>query len=996
MKSKAARNAAARSRGSRANVALSGLIVSVLAVFLCGIVLAVQVQEHAAQSANHTFLADLEAVYHLHAHAHRPSHSASDVAHESSLPSRKLEHAMSGNRTHKKVGDEARATASELDPGTAEAPAAAAQRVENMLSEPGHQGAQGKAVEALQPESSAEEPAPGMFHSSHEAAQLEKGSDPGRALRPAQSTRNTHAEQRMAPDAAGASHGLLRRRDQPAVDVEATIQGYLTASQRQFVAIEHPVDATTVTVSAWVNPDAGDRSSQLGDMRTIMTNRLSGCGTTPRSFGYSIFLNNWSTSDGAIVAEWTESQGACQKLSSAPGQLPAGSWSHLVAVFDANQVTLYLNGRDVASRPSHSRLTQSNGPLVLGRVPPSGQDEEYIFYGKIARVAVFGSAFNPAQVRILHASSASQGLQHAAEAIGEAASPLLLLPLGDAELSASADATGATEYPLVEEQPQKLNAKLKVPTADYPLRRPDHSSGVAGNRAAPAAPNAPATGTANAQPSRSRLAAVGKGAGGSWAQFNIDDLNYGFDVGRSVTSAMRRESDRLGAQRSERVRDAMRHAWQGYRKYAWGKDEVRPQSASWQNNWGSMGVTLVDSLDTLWLMDLHKEFQEARDWVASRLSFARAGEVSVFETTIRELGGLLSAYDLSGDRVFLEKAQTLGDLLLPAFETSSGIPVGRIFLGRDSPSRLRGAGRSSILAEVGTLQVEFRYLSKATGNPIYAQKANRVFDLLEGKDTDGLYGVHVSTQTGSVSGKVTFGALGDSFYEYLLKVWLQGGKKESTYRKMYDRAVDATIQKQLWRKTAVSGYTVLADYEYGHAVRKMDHLACFMAGTLALGAYTSGEDMTSGRSLRDLRLGQALAHSCYRFYKATPTGLSPEYVTYGSPREDFSVPSNAPYYILRPEVSESLFVLHQITGDPIYREWGWEIFEAIEKNCKTAVAYGAFSDVRKPGIKADDRMESFFLAETLKYLYLLQAPAKKVNLRETVLNTEAHPLRSFS
>lgn len=115
-----------------------------------------------------------------------------------------------------------------------------------------------------------------------------------------------------------------------------------------------------------------------------------------------------------------------------------------------------------------------------------------------------------------------------------------------------------------------------------------------------------------------------------------------------------------------------------YKAYAWGRDELKPLSKRGQDNWGGMGVTLVDSLDTLWLMGMKKEFAEAREWVARDLSFANAGAVSVFETTIRELGGLLSAYELSRDKVFLDQATKLGDLLMPAFQSPSGIPHGMV------------------------------------------------------------------------------------------------------------------------------------------------------------------------------------------------------------------------------------------------------------------------------------------------------------------------------
>jgi hypothetical protein len=106
--------------------------------------------------------------------------------------------------------------------------------------------------------------------------------------------------------------------------------------------------------------------------------------------------------------------------------------------------------------------------------------------------------------------------------------------------------------------------------------------------------------------------------------------------------------------------------------------------------------------------------------------------------------------------------------------------------------------------------------------------------------------------------------------------------------------------------------------------------------------------------------------------------------------------ARAPFYILRPEAAESLFILHQLTGNPIYREWGWSMFQAIERGCRTAFGYGAHPDVRDPGRTPDDRMESFFLAETLKYLYLLQSPDHSISLARYTFNTEAHPLSIFT
>ena len=174
------------------------------------------------------------------------------------------------------------------------------------------------------------------------------------------------------------------------------------------------------------------------------------------------------------------------------------------------------------------------------------------------------------------------------------------------------------------------------------------------------------------------------------------------------TPAILEESDNKARLRREAIRNTMKHAWNGYKKCAWGMDEVKPQTCRGENVWGGMGTTLVDALDTLWLMGMKDEFWEARDWVRDHLDHNHVGYVSVFETTIRSLGGLLSAYDWSGDKAFLEKAEDLGRRLGRAFDAApkTGIPAGRVILGGDNNNRLRGG--STNIAEAGTLQLEFR------------------------------------------------------------------------------------------------------------------------------------------------------------------------------------------------------------------------------------------------------------------------------------------------
>jgi len=452
------------------------------------------------------------------------------------------------------------------------------------------------------------------------------------------------------------------------------------------------------------------------------------------------------------------------------------------------------------------------------------------------------------------------------------------------------------------------------------------------------------------------------------------------------------ESDRLGRERAAAVKAAMQHAWKGYKDRAWGADELKPRSGRSQNNWGGMGMTLIDSLDTLWLMGMKDEFREATEWVKAHLNFAQPRSVSVFETNIRALGGLLAAYDVSGEKVFLDKAKDIGSRLMPAFNTPSGIPMNSVHLTSGTASNPSWTGSSSILSELGTMQVEFRYLSHASGDASFGRKAEQVIETLnKHAPADGLYPIYINPRSGTpANSHVTFGALGDSFYEYLLKVWLQGGKKEGMYREMYDRAMDGMTNKLL-KTTTPSNLMYVSDWDGNRNVHKMDHLVCFVPGMLALGAYSSDGTRGAGNKWRDLKNAKALAYTCYQMYARMATGLSAEYVEFRG-GQDFVAAPRAPFYILRPEASESLFILHQLTGNPIYREWGWRMFQAIERYTKVEYGYGAHPDVRDTARTPDDRMESFFLAETLKYLYLLQSPDHDVSLENFVFNTEAHPL----
>ena len=305
-----------------------------------------------------------------------------------------------------------------------------------------------------------------------------------------------------------------------------------------------------------------------------------------------------------------------------------------------------------------------------------------------------------------------------------------------------------------------------------------------------------------------------------------------------ISLDMKRKSDSLARERRSAVKAAMQHAWNSYHKHAFGYDEVQPVTGTGNYNWGGLGTTLVDSLDTLWLMGMKKEFFEARDWVRDSLSHDIDEFISTFENTIRSLGGLLAAFDWSGDNAFLEKATDLGDRLVKACDTPTGIPWNEVNLRTGAGRNEVWSPRETQISSAGSLQIEFRYLSKATGNKIYAEKAEHAFDALHSlKPPKGLYYTAVKNtgdrpRFGVMAARLTFGGRADSFYEYMLKLWLQGGKTESKYREMYDEAIEG-MHDVLLQYSSPSGLAYLVKKNKLRTkvlIHEFEHLECFMGG----------------------------------------------------------------------------------------------------------------------------------------------------------------------
>lgn len=416
---------------------------------------------------------------------------------------------------------------------------------------------------------------------------------------------------------------------------------------------------------------------------------------------------------------------------------------------------------------------------------------------------------------------------------------------------------------------------------------------------------------------------------------------------------------------AEVVKEEFLHAWNAYKTYAWGHDDVKPLSKQPHNWYGtSLLMTPVDAFDTMVLMKLEEEAGETRKLILDNLSFDKDIEVQSFEITIRLLGGLLSAYQMDGDRRFLALAEDLGKRLLPVFNSATGMPYRYVHL---QTGRIRDSLNNP--AEIGTCLLEFGMLSKLTGDSVYYDKAkNALVQLFNRRSTIGLVGSLINVETGEWVRTTSHIAGGiDSYYEYLLKAAILFDDDEcrtmweESLRSVNDHLADTT-RGGLWYRQ-VDMHT---GKEVGTTFGSLD---AFFPAVLALGG--------------EMEWAAELQQSSFTMWNLH--GIEPERMDYAK------MEVTRPQYYLRPEIIESAYYLYSYTQEQKYKEMGSTFLKGLMEHCRTDAGYAFLEDVRTK--QQGDGMESFFLAETLKYLFLLADSPGSFRLDDVVFNTEAHPFR---
>ncbi|KND87058.1 Mannosyl-oligosaccharide alpha-1,2-mannosidase [Tolypocladium ophioglossoides CBS 100239] len=478
--------------------------------------------------------------------------------------------------------------------------------------------------------------------------------------------------------------------------------------------------------------------------------------------------------------------------------------------------------------------------------------------------------------------------------------------------------------------------------------------------------------------------------------------------------------DDITAARKAAVKKAFVKSWEAYKRHAWTKDELMPLSGKGKQTLSGWSAQLVDALDTLWIMGLKDDFRLAVKEVAV-IDWSKTSDgkmVNLFEVTIRYLGGLLAAYDLSHEAVLLAKAVELGDALYAGFDTPNRLPPHWL----DYEKAKTGAQTADLSmpgAAGGSLCLEFTRLSQISGDAKYYDATERIKQFFRRSQDKtkipGLWPKVINYRDETMDGDVfTMGAGADSLYEYLPKMHALLGGLDPQYSDMAVKALDAARDNLLFRPMTPEDDNILmagnADWAVGSNVTlmpEMQHLTCFVGGTYALaGRLLARNDYVD--------LGSRLAAGCVWAYDSFATNIMPEiselvaceardgpcaYAEQAFPAGGLgSLPGGFvrvrdARYLLRPEAVESVFYMWRVTGDQVWRDAAWRMWEGIVSETETELAFASVEDVRVHSSKKADSMETFWLSETVKYFYLIFDDEGVINLDEWVLNTEAHPVR---
>ncbi|WP_042387976.1 glycoside hydrolase family 47 protein [Streptacidiphilus melanogenes] len=419
------------------------------------------------------------------------------------------------------------------------------------------------------------------------------------------------------------------------------------------------------------------------------------------------------------------------------------------------------------------------------------------------------------------------------------------------------------------------------------------------------------------------------------------------------------------------IRDEYLHGWYGYTAKAWGYDELRPLSGGHNDFFAgghSFGLSIVEALDTLYLMGCDDELAQARSWVENNLDPTQDVDIHVFEAIIRLVGGLIAGHLTTGSAALLSLAQEFADRLLPAFTSSpTGVPYTHVNLRTGQVQ-----GSQVALAEAGTNVMEFGALSQLVGDSRYYDAAMRAYRavLSRGSSLD-LLGTTIDAETGRWADHTSTAPNPpvDSFYEYL---WgggrLLGDSQLTSWYQQFTRPI-------LSRQAEVRGGRLWfrgADTSTGRRTgpTHQSELAAFYAGLLAKGG--------------DLDHGAAYFRSWSAVMDRYP--ILPETVDY----TDFRIVDQGSQ--LRPEYANSAFDLWRITGGASYKQAAWRWFDNVRTHLRVSGGYTVADHVSSSSVRHGDLTPGYWFAENFKYVWLIFSNTPRFDYRGGILSTEGKVL----
>ncbi|QIW95080.1 hypothetical protein AMS68_000598 [Peltaster fructicola] len=456
------------------------------------------------------------------------------------------------------------------------------------------------------------------------------------------------------------------------------------------------------------------------------------------------------------------------------------------------------------------------------------------------------------------------------------------------------------------------------------------------------------------------------------------------------------ESQQEARQRAAAVQQVFQTAWDGYYKYAFPNDELLPETDTYGNSRNGWGASAIDAFSTAIIMQNKGVVDEILGHIPN-INWTVSYEdesVSLFETTIRYIGGLLSGFDLlSGPSHelcddteklsgILQQAVNLANNLSFAFETSTGIPYNNLFVS----NRSNDGSTTNGLATIGSLVLEWTHLADLTGNATYAALTQKAESYLldpqpaSAEPFPGLVGTNVNISNGMfIDASGGWNGGDDSFYEYLIKMYVYDQSRFASYKDRWILAADSSMQYLASHPTTRPDLTFLAAFTGEELVTSSGHLACFDGGNFILGGLVLNEQ-------KYVDFGLSLVAACEDTYNSTLTGIGPESFAWNpSNTTTLTATQQAFYdkagfyitssqYILRPEVLESFYYAYRATGDRKYQDWSWNGFQAIANTTRVGSGYSEISDVNAPGGGSFlNFQDSFFFAEVLKYSYLIHS-----------------------